>query len=54
VTIPRSMSGIIVTERGVADMRGKSNSERASALIEICHPDHRNELINSVNQKRTL
>lgn len=54
VTIPRSMSGIIVTERGVADMRGKSNSERARALIEICHPDHRNELSNSVTQKRTL
>jgi acyl-CoA hydrolase len=31
----------IVTEFGVADLRGKSLRERAQALIAIAHPDHR-------------
>ncbi len=33
---------IIVTEQGVADLRGKCPSERAKAIIENCaHPDYR-------------
>jgi acetyl-CoA hydrolase len=33
---------IIVTEQGVADLRGKSPGERARAIIENCaHPDYR-------------
>jgi acyl-CoA hydrolase len=33
---------IIVTEQGVADLRGKSPRERAKAIIEKCaHPDYR-------------
>jgi 4-hydroxybutyrate CoA-transferase len=31
----------IVTEYGVADLRGKSIRQRARALIDIGHPDHR-------------
>lgn len=34
----------IVTEFGVADLRGKSLRERAEALVAIAHPDHRAEL----------
>lgn len=33
--------GAIVTEYGVADLRGKCATERAKALIEIAHPDYR-------------
>lgn len=35
----------VVTEHGVADLWGKSIRERALALIEIAHPDHRAELL---------
>ncbi len=33
---------IIITDQGVADLRGKSPSERAHTIIENCaHPDYR-------------
>jgi GNAT superfamily N-acetyltransferase len=35
----------VVTEFGVADLWGKSIRERAMALIDIAHPDHRSELL---------
>ena len=43
-TVPRYYSDYIVTEFGVAQLRGRSNSERASALISIAHPDFRDDL----------
>ena len=44
VTIPRYMTDIVVTEYGVAQLRGKSNRQRAEALIAIAHPDFRDQL----------
>jgi 4-hydroxybutyrate CoA-transferase len=44
VTIPRYMTDIVVTEFGVAELRGKSFPQRAEALISIAHPDFRNWL----------
>lgn len=36
---------IVVTEQGVADLRGKDPLERATAIIDNCvHPDYREEL----------
>lgn len=36
---------VIVTEQGVADLRGKSPRERAVSIIENCaHPDYRPRL----------
>ncbi|HVB80692.1 MAG TPA: acetyl-CoA hydrolase/transferase C-terminal domain-containing protein [Candidatus Binataceae bacterium] len=43
-TDPRADTQYIVTEYGVADMRGKSSPERAQALIAIAHPKFRDEL----------
>jgi 4-hydroxybutyrate CoA-transferase len=40
----RSDVHIIVTEYGIANLRGKSVSERAKALIAIAHPDFRDGL----------
>jgi len=34
----------VVTEHGIADLRGKSVPERARELIAIAHPDFRAEL----------
>lgn len=34
----------IVTEYGVAKLRGRTVSQRVKALIEIAHPDFRDQL----------
>lgn len=44
VTIPRNYADYIVTEYGVAHLRGLSLKERTLALIGIAHPDVRGEL----------
>ena len=44
VTVPRNVADIIVTEYGVAYMRGRSVRERAQQLIAIAHPDFRADL----------
>jgi len=45
VTTGRCDIAYIVTEYGVAGLRGKSVRERARRLINIAHPDFRDELI---------
>ncbi|WP_222427519.1 acetyl-CoA hydrolase/transferase family protein [Desulfobotulus alkaliphilus] len=47
VTTPRADTHFIVTEYGVADLRGKSVPERARALISIAHPNFREDLRRS-------
>jgi acyl-CoA hydrolase len=44
VVTTRGHVQFIVTEFGVADLRGKSLRERAEALTSIAHPDHRADL----------
>lgn len=44
VTISRNVTDYIVTEYGIAKMRGASIRERAKSLIAIAHPDFREEL----------
>lgn len=44
VTTSRSDADIVVTEYGVAELRGRTVSERAKALIAIAHPSFRREL----------
>ncbi len=44
VTTTRSDIHYVVTEHGIADLRGKSVPERAKALINIAHPDFKGEL----------
>ncbi|MBK6659110.1 MAG: hypothetical protein IPM80_01485 [Proteobacteria bacterium] len=48
VTTPRYCIDYVVTEYGVARLRGKSLWERAEALIAIAHPKFRDELANSL------
>lgn len=44
VSISRNLADTIVTEFGVAELRGRSVRERADALISIAHPDFRAQL----------
>lgn len=44
VTIQRQCVDCVVTEYGVARLRGKSMRQRAQELIAIAHPDFRSEL----------
>ena len=44
VTTPKNTVDKVVTEHGVAELRGRSIRERTRALIAVAHPDHRAEL----------
>jgi len=44
VTVPRTYVDYVVTEFGIAELRGKTLKERAGALAEIAHPDFRADL----------
>ncbi|HJU98679.1 MAG TPA: GNAT family N-acetyltransferase [Jiangellaceae bacterium] len=47
VTIPRWDVHWVVTEYGTANLHGASVRERAIALVEIAHPDHREDLLRA-------
>ena len=44
VTVARNFADYIVSEYGIASLHGKTQRERAEALIAIAHPDFRSEL----------
>ena len=44
ITVNRDIADIVVTEYGIAHLLNKSQRERAQALIDIAHPDFREEL----------
>jgi acyl-CoA hydrolase len=44
VTTPRSGVDFVVTEHGIADLRGRSLRERTQALVAIAAPQHRESL----------
>ncbi|WP_027369528.1 bifunctional acetyl-CoA hydrolase/transferase family protein/GNAT family N-acetyltransferase [Desulfovermiculus halophilus] len=44
----------VVTEYGVAWLRGRSVRERAMSLIDIAHPEHRMGLVNEAKEARIL
>ncbi len=44
VTVPRSDTMYVVTEYGMANLKGKSVADRARAMIGIAHPEFRDEL----------
>jgi butyryl-CoA:acetate CoA-transferase len=50
VTCPRSIVHYVVTEYGYAQLKGKSTWQRAEALIDIAHPDFRDELIQQAQE----
>ena len=44
MTTPRAEADLVVTEHGIAELRGRTLSERARALVSIADPAFRAEL----------
>ncbi len=51
VTTSRNDVHYVVTEYGIAELRGKTLKQRARALIEIAHPDFRDQLIEEYEKR---
>ena len=54
VTTPRTDVMFVVTEYGLANLKGKSVPERAQALIGIAHPDFRESLERDAYEHRLI
>jgi acyl-CoA hydrolase len=52
VTVPRTLVHYLVTEYGKANLKARSVWERAEMLINIAHPDFREELIRDAEQMK--
>ena len=50
VTTPRTDTHMVVTEYGVANLKGLSSSQRAAALIKLAHPDVRAALTKQAQE----
>ena len=50
VTVPRAAIHHLVTEYGIANFKGKSTWERTELLIDISHPDFREDLIKEAER----
>jgi Acetyl-CoA hydrolase len=51
VTTSRNEVDYIITEYGIAQLRGKTLKQRAEALINIAHPDFRDSLTGEFNRR---
>ncbi len=52
VTAPRTAVHMIVTENGIADLKGKSTWERAEELVKIADPSFQDKLIKSAESMK--
>ncbi|PLC53983.1 acetyl-CoA hydrolase [Pollutimonas nitritireducens] len=49
VTVPRNCPCVIVTEHGIADLRGLTLSQRIDRMISIAHPAQRDDLESAIS-----
>ncbi len=54
VTIPRHLRDMVITEYGVADLKGKSDEECVKALLAITDSEFQAELINTAKKQNKL
>ncbi len=54
VTTPRIDTHWIVTEYGTANLKGRSSTERAQALIELAHPQFRDGLMDAAKRQHLI
>jgi 4-hydroxybutyrate CoA-transferase len=47
VTVPRTLAHYVITEYGIADLRGCTLRDRARHLIAIAHPKFRGHLADA-------
>lgn len=52
VSLPRHTPDAVITEYGVAWLRGRSVTERAHALAEVAHPHHQAALVASASRSK--
>ena len=52
ITSPRSQAYYIATENGVANLAGQSSWQRAEMLVNLAHPDFRDDLIKAAEEQR--
>ncbi|MGZ8766526.1 MAG: acetyl-CoA hydrolase/transferase C-terminal domain-containing protein, partial [Acidimicrobiia bacterium] len=52
VTTPRHQVDVVITEFGIAELRGRTVRERGRALAGIAHPDFRVGLEEAAEQLR--
>ncbi|NPV90215.1 MAG: butyryl-CoA:acetate CoA-transferase [Firmicutes bacterium] len=50
VTVPRTMVQYVVTEYGIAPLKGKTTWERAESIINVAHPQFRDELVREAEK----
>jgi acyl-CoA hydrolase len=50
VTVPRSFVSYVVTEYGMANLKGMSTWQRAEAIISLAHPAFRADLIQEAER----
>jgi acyl-CoA hydrolase len=50
VTVPRSFVSYLVTEYGMANLKGMSTWQRAEAIISLAHPTFREDLIKAAEK----
>ncbi len=51
VTTPRNEVDYVITEYGIAHLKGRTLRQRAEALIAIAHPDFREELMDHFHKR---
>jgi len=52
ITTPRTQAPYMVTEYGIANLSGLTTWQRAEAIINIAHPDFREDLIKAAEQQK--
>lgn len=53
-TIPRPLRDIVITEYGIADLRGKSDEEVIKALIKVCDSRFQQSLLDKARDARKI
>jgi acyl-CoA hydrolase len=54
VTTPKNTVDMVVTEHGIAELRGRTIRERTRALIDIAEPRFRDDLERAARELRYL
>ena len=54
ITTPRMDTHYLATEHGIVDLKGKSTKDRALGIIELAHPDFRDELLKAAQEMKLV